>query len=132
MEIVQQTFKCLHLMRMKSRYYLGYLIVLSQRLAMALKISLYTGENCTSSNNGVVVLGPDQGCQTQGVGVAASAVIESTGVVDDTFYAVLFSSNDCNPDTVLAKGDQDCVSANYHSFAVWNVCAEGRTDCIVI
>lgn len=97
---------------------------------MSFKISFYSGKQCTGASDGNIIVGPSRGCHTDGAGVAAAAVISSTGPVDDTPYTVFFSGDDCNPDTVIEKGDDGCVSANYKSFQVWNVCPDDKNDCL--
>jgi len=99
-------------------------------LTGAFKISLYTGKSCTGASDGTVILGPKDGCRKDAAGVAAAAVIRGTDPQDDNSYTVFFSSDDCDPDTAIAKGDDGCVAANYGSFAVWNVCPDGRTNCL--
>jgi len=78
-------------------------------------------------------MGPDQGCQTRSAGLSSSAWIGSTGPIDDTFYTVFFSSDNCNPDTVVTKGDEGCVTVeNYKSFAVWDMCKPDEPGCLLV
>ncbi|RYP59115.1 hypothetical protein DL770_010278 [Monosporascus sp. CRB-9-2] len=83
---------------------------------------------CRSDSLGHVVAGPDQGCMTHYTGDSNSFTIRSTGPVDDPFMVVMFSSSDCNPDTIIGHSDgtdSTCLSApsgtNYGSFEVWNL-----------
>ncbi|KAI9674538.1 MAG: hypothetical protein M1817_001876 [Caeruleum heppii] len=99
------------------------------------KLDFYQGGKCRSANIGESVIGPDAGCQTQWAGTAASVMVESTGPIDDPFYVVLFSSDDCNPDTVIGRTDTGCLAAdaapiNYKSFEVWNTCPNDQPACL--
>jgi hypothetical protein len=97
----------------------------------AFQLSLRIGSKCTGASNGTIVLGPGQGCLRDGAGIANSAVITSTGAIDDTFYTVFFSSTDCNPDTIIAKQGEACLEGKgYRSFAVWDMCKGDKKDCI--
>ncbi|KAL9129285.1 MAG: hypothetical protein Q9217_002232 [Psora testacea] len=105
-----------------------YLIATAQyiRFGNAFKLTPYNSETCNSRSLGSWVGGPDQGCITgtdAAAGVGASVIIETTGAVDDNFYAVFFDSDDCNPETEMPEGHKDagCFSGNYGSYAVWDV-----------
>ncbi|EGD99374.1 hypothetical protein TESG_06728 [Trichophyton tonsurans CBS 112818] len=83
------------------------------------------GEHCRSEQLGVQVAGPGQECSTVSAGTAKSVIVKSTGKVDDNFYAVFFSSDDCDPNTVILHTDSDkCQNVEYKSFKVWDVDAE--------
>ncbi|EZF35216.1 hypothetical protein H101_01234 [Trichophyton interdigitale H6] len=85
----------------------------------------YRGEHCRSEQLGVQVAGPGQECSTVSAGTAKSVIVKSTGKVDDNFYAVFFSSDDCDPNTVILHTDSDkCQNVEYKSFKVWDVDAE--------
>ncbi|KDB28019.1 hypothetical protein H109_00164 [Trichophyton interdigitale MR816] len=79
----------------------------------------YRGEHCRSEQLGVQVAGPGQECSTVSAGTAKSVIVKSTGKVDDNFYAVFFSSDDCDPNTVILHTDSDkCQNVEYKSFKV--------------
>lgn len=63
-------------------------------------------------------------------GVALGVIVESTGPIDDPFYVVKYSTNDCNPDSEVARGDQGCIGQNYASFNVVSVCTEDNPTCL--
>ncbi|KAH6666251.1 hypothetical protein B0J14DRAFT_491129, partial [Halenospora varia] len=53
---------------------------------------------------------------------AKSAIIQSTGPVDDPFMITFFSSDDCDPNTAIIHGDSGCVTPqNYRSYEIWNL-----------
>lgn len=106
------------------------LLVLSASPVTSFAFTYYRGPGCRSENLGDKVFGPDQGCQTFNAGTAQSFIVGSTGPVDDTFYAVMFSSPDCNPDTIVAYNDMGCLSGTYGSMQVWNVCEDGGNSCL--
>jgi len=103
---------------------------LSTSLATAYKLTFYRSEGCRSENLGEWIGGPNQGCSNEMMGVAQSAIVASTGPVDDNFMITFFESEDCNPDTEIVHGEPDedgsaCMTAkNYRSFAVWDLYAE--------
>lgn len=76
-------------------------------------------------------IGPEAGCMTDGGGVAQSTIIKSSGPVDGSRYAVFFSSENCDPDTQVAHVDENdhCVSVEYSSVAVWDLCEGGTAPC---
>ncbi|EEY23753.1 conserved hypothetical protein [Verticillium alfalfae VaMs.102] len=89
----------------------------------AYKFTFYGGLQCRGARLGEIIGGPGLGCRTDFRGVASAVIVESTGPVDDPFTVVLYSSNDCNPDTIIANGDEDdlCLTANFGSYEVWNL-----------
>ncbi len=94
--------------------------------ANGFKLTAYNGEQCRSARLNDWTGGPNEGCQDPiNYGVAQSVVISSTGPVDDNFYTVFFSSDDCDPDTEVNNGqghfDDGCFTGEYKSFAVWDV-----------
>ncbi len=99
------------------------------RFTYAFRLSPYAGGQCRGAALGSWVGGPDQGCQERLYpGNSASVAISSTGSIDDDFYTVFFSSDDCDPDTEVNDGqghfDDGCFSGAYNSFAVWDVNAK--------
>ncbi|KAM0329418.1 hypothetical protein ACHAQA_004725 [Verticillium albo-atrum] len=91
--------------------------------ADAYKLVFYGGLQCRGARLGEIIGGPNLGCRTDFSGVASAVIVESTGAVDDGFTVVLYSSNDCNPDTIIVNGDEDdfCLTANFASYEVWNL-----------
>ncbi|KAM0282358.1 hypothetical protein ACHAQH_003037 [Verticillium albo-atrum] len=89
----------------------------------AYKLTFYGGLQCRGARLGEVIGGPGLGCRTDFNGVASAVIVESTGDVDDPFTVVLYSSNDCNPDTIIVHGDEDdsCLTGNFASYEVWNL-----------
>ncbi|EFR03592.1 hypothetical protein MGYG_06586 [Nannizzia gypsea CBS 118893] len=82
----------------------------------------YRGNDCRSEQLGLYVAGPGQDCTTMSAGAAKSVIVKSTGEIDSNFYAVFFSSEDCDPNTIVLHTDNDeCHNVEYKSFKVWDV-----------
>lgn len=101
-------------------------LALTLPVSLAFELSAYTGIECRSASLEEWIGGEDQGCQEPiSWGTAQSVVIESTGAVDNSSYAVFFSSDDCDPDTEVNDGkghfDDGCYTGEYKSFAIWDV-----------
>ncbi|KAF2430619.1 hypothetical protein EJ08DRAFT_697101 [Tothia fuscella] len=96
-------------------------ILLLTKIVIPFKLSIYVGKSCRGQALGQWVGGEAQGCQRLHGGVAASAIVTSTGPVDDTSTVVFFSSDDCNPGDIITTDDEKCVDVNYASFAVWDI-----------
>ncbi|KAI1417119.1 hypothetical protein F5Y13DRAFT_153703 [Hypoxylon sp. FL1857] len=103
-------------------------ISLAVSVSHAYDFGLYRDQGCRGEGLGHVVAGPNQGCMTHGVGTAQSFTIKSTGPVDNPFMVVMYSSGDCNPDTIIGHSDgteSKCLSVtngqNYGSFEVWDL-----------
>ncbi|KAM5438231.1 hypothetical protein MferCBS31731_005092 [Microsporum ferrugineum] len=82
----------------------------------------YRGKDCRSEPLGFEVAGPGQDCSTVSAGTAQSVIVKSTGKVDDNLYAVFFSSDDCDPNSIVLHTDNDeCQNVQYKFFKVWDV-----------
>ena len=100
-------------------------------VASSFKLSFYNGKQCRSAGLGSISVSVQDGCRTDHVGVGSSMVVTSEGEADDGSYLVLFSSDDCNPATIVAHKDSGCAdpgTSNYGSFEVWNV-MQGKLMC---
>ncbi|KAK8105652.1 hypothetical protein PG999_009011 [Apiospora kogelbergensis] len=78
------------------------------------------------------------GCQKGGGGQDQSVKIHA-GDGDDALVTVFFSSDDCNPDKIIATVDENsyfnnlekgCWSGKYGSFEVWSICEDGGLSCM--
>ncbi|KAI1846800.1 hypothetical protein JX265_004770 [Neoarthrinium moseri] len=78
------------------------------------------------------------GCKTDGAGKQQATKV-TAGNGDDALVVAFFSSNDCNPDTLLATVDETseingleagCWEGKYGSFEVWSVCENDGLDCM--
>ena len=95
----------------------------------AFSVTSYSGRQCRSQSLGTVIQVPDSGCQKAFAGVAASATL-SGDASDANYFMMYFSSDDCNPDNIITRGDlgkdwkTTCVTpeTSYASFQVYNVC----------
>ncbi|KAK6834107.1 hypothetical protein PG987_008801 [Apiospora arundinis] len=80
----------------------------------AYKFTFYQGPGCRSGGAGNNVAGPGQGCMPK-TGNAQSAIIQSTGAVDDNFAVTFYSSDNCDPasevwhSTEIMSGEGDDV-----------------------
>ncbi|PGH04003.1 hypothetical protein AJ80_08587 [Polytolypa hystricis UAMH7299] len=100
------------------------LFLLLTPFSAAFWIYPYQGPRCSAMRITKWLGGPTKGCQTnvgKGGISASSAIVKSTGPVDDPHVAVFFSSTDCNPETEIGHSDDGCVTGNIRSFEVWNV-----------
>ncbi|KAI9172691.1 hypothetical protein HJFPF1_02202 [Paramyrothecium foliicola] len=115
--------------------------------AASFKFNFYLSTQCRSQLLDTVVAGPDQGCLTKNsltgesvsIANAQSAVIVSTGAVDDPFSVTFFSSDSCDPATevwhttsIIAGNDttdSTCFSGknehgetlDWRSYQVWDL-----------
>ncbi|KXJ91838.1 hypothetical protein Micbo1qcDRAFT_174860 [Microdochium bolleyi] len=98
-------------------------VALSQ--VAAYDITFWANKGCRSGAPVHWMGGPNQGCRQDWLGTYASAMVKSTGSVDDNFMLVFFSSPDCNPDTIIWNGDENtggCIEVNNaKSFEVWDL-----------
>ncbi|KAF6807338.1 hypothetical protein CSOJ01_08223 [Colletotrichum sojae] len=78
------------------------------------------------------------GCRTDGAGKDQSMLV-TAGNGDYALVAVFFSSDDCNPETIIATVDETyeangkvpgCWEGKYGSFEVWSVCENNALDCL--
>jgi hypothetical protein len=58
---------------------------------------------------------------------------------DSALIIAFFTSNDCNPDTLITtlnemsllnESERGCWEKSYGSFEVWSVCKDGGLDCV--
>ncbi|KAF6832226.1 hypothetical protein CPLU01_06325 [Colletotrichum plurivorum] len=99
---------------------------MSATVVSAFTVSVYQGQQCRSANLGSFEVNAGDGCRNDRVGTGRSLVIHAADDEDEEnpYMLVLFSSDDCNPATIIAKGDRGCLSSsnsNYGSFEVWDV-----------
>ncbi|KAL2070152.1 hypothetical protein VTL71DRAFT_13178 [Oculimacula yallundae] len=107
-------------------------------LVSALSFTFFQTTACKTGGETLrdIVYGPGAGCQIEPVTNGAGSVsIRSTGPIDNTFYAAFFSSNDCNPDTIVVHGDENngCLNsqpATWGSMQVYNVCEDEGINCL--
>lgn len=104
------------------RAYLLACFTLLASLTQAYDISFYIGEGCRSGSSGHIIGGPNLGCRVDGAGTSKSAIIGSTGAIDDPFMITFFSSKDCNPTTGIAHGDSGCLTpGTWGSYEIWDL-----------
>lgn len=106
-------------------------IALYASVASSFRLSFYQGKQCRSASLGKIEVSAKDGCKTDHVGVGSSLVVTGEGEADDGSYLVLFSSDDCNPATIVDHKDSGCADPgkkNYGSFEVWNV-MQGKLMC---
>jgi hypothetical protein len=95
----------------------------------AFMVTSYAGRQCRSQSLGTELQVPGTGCQKTHAGVASSAIL-SGDASDANYYMVYFSSDNCDPDNIIKKGDlgkdwkSTCVEpeTSYGSFQVYDVC----------
>ncbi|KAF9882496.1 hypothetical protein CkaCkLH20_00532 [Colletotrichum karsti] len=100
--------------------------VLAAPLASAMRVSIYQGKQCRSANLGSFEVNAGDGCRNDRVGTGQSLVIQPPENEDaeNPYMLVLFSSDNCNPATIITAKDKGCLSIedkNYGSFEVWDV-----------
>ena len=105
--------------------------------AVAFKFTFYSGPQCRSSQTGASIDGPSGGCKPK-PGNSQSAIIKSTGAVDDDFSVTFFASNNCDPGTEVWRSydimsgdetkDHTCFSGRdgaknlyWGSYEVWDL-----------
>ena len=110
------------------------LTALYTSVASSFRLAFYNGKQCRSAGLGSINVSAKDGCRTAHVGVGSSLVVVNEGGDDDGSYLVLFSSDDCNPATIVSHKDSGCADPgdkkNYGSFEVWNV-MQGRLIYII-
>jgi hypothetical protein len=85
-------------------------------LSAALKFNFYASAQSRSAAVEEMLFGLSQSCQTKNSGVSSVAV-SNTGSVGNPYWAIFFSSDDCNPDTV-------CFSEDFKIYQVWRVMSQ--------
>ncbi|KAF2870767.1 hypothetical protein BDV95DRAFT_595463 [Massariosphaeria phaeospora] len=115
---------------MRPQTYFYLFAVIFPKSITAYEISLFPSLQFRSQRLASLVVRPGDGCKTDHTGVASSAMLKSEDTSAGVFYVVFFEGNDCNPDKIIARGNDGCVKALYGSFEVWNVCEGDKTDCL--
>lgn len=109
------------------------LALVSSVTAGGLKLYFYQGRECRSAAVGLVEVEPATGCRTDYSDYAKSFVVtnlDGSDEGDNPYMVVMFSSDDCNPATIIATTDGGCMSTTgvqYSSYEVWDV-FQGKPD----
>lgn len=109
------------------------LVVTASAAAKGLYVVPYNGEMCRSSSLGGRLVEAGSGCITDGVGQLQSFTVrmpdDAAEDEENRFMLVAYSSDNCNPDTVVSYTDSGCVNrrenneskTNILSYEVWDV-----------
>lgn len=94
-------------------------------------IAPYAATGCNGPAQESKVTTPAYGCRQEGVGNQHSIEIKGDWS-DATYYTVFFTGDDCNPDDMIDFFDTGCLTVNYKSFEVWNMCDgdDNARDCM--
>lgn len=111
-------------MMYKTTATLATLLVASASQTRAFTLSFRDTQDCSGIATGRVTVTPADGCVTDVPGSGFNMVNDDLGDEEAGWYLVIFSSDDCNPDTIISNSDEEtggCISGSIRSFAVWDV-----------
>ena len=98
-----------------------FLSALLPHFANSYELVFYTGSGCRGQRLGNILTGQTRDeCKRDYSGNAGSVMVKSTGEVDNEYMAVLFDSDDCNPEGEVIHGDETdgCLDKSYSGFQV--------------